>query len=194
MSNIEKVFQIINSNNGTVTSAQVTEANIPRYYLSLMVEKRMLIKVRRGVYITPNNWEDEMYILGCGYPKGVFSHGTALYIHEMTDRTPIEYEMSFPQGYHFRNKESNLKVRYFINKIYELGIEHKKSPYQNDIKVYNIEHTLCEIVKCNYDIQIINDAMKRYVKSKNRNINKLMSYSDIFRVKNKISNYLKVLL
>ena len=99
MKNIEKLFNIINSNNGTLTSAQVTQAKIPRHYLSLMVQKGILSKVRRGFYMTPENWEDEIYILGCSYPKGVFSHDTALYIHGMTDRTPMEYERSFPQGY-----------------------------------------------------------------------------------------------
>lgn len=45
MKNMEKLFNIINSNNGTLTSAQVTQAKIPRSYLSLMIQKGILIKV-----------------------------------------------------------------------------------------------------------------------------------------------------
>ncbi len=194
MKNIEKLFNIINSNNGTLTSAQVTQAKIPRSYLSLMIQKGILVKVRRGFYMTPDNWEDEMYILSCSYPKGVFSHGTALYIHGMTDRTPMEYEMSFPQGYHFRKEENNLKVRYLTKEVYECGIQQKKSPCENYVKVYNIEHTLCDIFKANYDIQIINDSFKRYVKSNEFDMNKLMKYAQMIKVKNKISDYLRVLL
>lgn len=194
MNYTKKLLKLINKNGGTVTSAQVTNANIPQTYLSLMKEKGTLIRIKRGFYMLPDTFEDEMYVLSCSYPKGVFSHGTALYIHGMTDRTPIQYEMSFPRGYHFKKNEENLKIRYLMKDVFEFGIENKKSPCQNNIRVYDIEHTLCDILKANYDVQIINDAIKRYIKSDKCNINKLLEYANKIKVKNKLSNYLKVLL
>lgn len=194
MNYTKKLLKLINKNGGTVTSAQVTNANIPQTYLSLMKEKGTLIRIKRGFYMLPDTFEDEMYVLSCSYPKGVFSHGTALYIHGMTDRTPIQYEMSFPRGYHFKKNEDNLKIRYLTKDVFEFGIENKKSPCQNNIRVYDIEHTLCDILKANYDVQIINDAMKRYIKSDKCNVNKLLEYANKIKVKNKLSNYLKVLL
>ena len=194
MNYTKKLLKLINKNGGTVTSAQVTNANIPQTYLSLMKEKGTLIRIKRGFYMLPDTFEDEMYVLSCSYPKGVFSHGTALYIHGMTDRTPIQYEMSFPRGYHFKTNERNLKIRYLTHGVFEFGIENKKSPCQNNIRVYDIEHTLCDILKANYDVQIINDAMKRYIKSDKCNVNKLLEYANKIKVKNKLSNYLKVLL
>ena len=194
MNYTKKLLKLINKNGGTVTSAQVTNANIPQTYLSLMKEKGTLIRIKRGFYMLPDTFEDEMYVLSCSYPKGVFSHGTAFYIHGMTDRSPIQYEMSFPRGYHFKKNEDNLKIRYLMKDVFEFGIENKKSPCQNNIRVYDIEHTLCDILKANYDVQIINDAMKRYIKSDKCNVNKLLEYANKIKVKNKLSNYLKVLL
>lgn len=194
MNYTKKLLKLINKNGGTVTSAQVTNANIPQTYLSLMKEKGTLIRIKRGFYMLPDTFEDEMYVLSRSYPKGVFSHGTALYIHGMTDRTPIQYEMSFPRGYHFKKNEDNLKIRYLMKDVFEFGIENKKSPCQNNIRVYDIEHTLCDILKANYDVQIINDAIKRYIKSDKCNVNKLLEYANKIKVKNKLSNYLKVLL
>ena len=81
MNYTKKLLKLINKNGGTVTSAQVTNANIPQTYLSLMKEKGTLIRIKRGFYMLPDTFEDEMYVLSCSYPKGVFSHGTALYIH-----------------------------------------------------------------------------------------------------------------
>jgi hypothetical protein len=46
----------------------------------------------------------------------------------------------------------------------------------------------------NGDIEIINNAMKRYIASKNRNINKLLQYADQLHVKTKVLRYLEVLL
>jgi predicted transcriptional regulator of viral defense system len=190
----KKLLKLIKKNGGMITSSQVTNADIPRTYLSSMEQKGNLVRIKRGFYVLPDVFEDEMYVLACSYPKGVFSHGTALYIHKMTDRTPIVYEMSFPQKYHFRKNEDNLKIRYLTKDVFEFGIENKKSPCQNNIRVYDIEHTLCDILKANYDVQIINDAMKRYIKSDKCNVNKLLEYAEKIKVKNKISNYLKVLL
>ena len=190
----KKLLKLTNKNGGMITSSQATSANIPRTYLSLMEQKGELIKIKRGIYMLPDTFEDEMYVLACNYPKGIFSHGTALYIHGLTDRTPIVYEMSFPQKYHFRKSEDNLKVRYLMKEVFEFGIENKKSPCNNNIRVYDIEHTLCDILKANYDVQIINDAIKRYITSDKCNINKLLEYAEKIKVKNKISNYLKVLL
>ena len=137
MNYTKKLLKLINKNGGTVTSAQVTNANIPQTYLSLMKEKGTLIRIKRGFYMLPDTFEDEMYVLSRSYPKGVFSHGTALYIHGMTDRTPIQYEMSFPRGYHFKKNEDNLKIRYLMKDVFEFGIENKKSLNRLNLGTFN---------------------------------------------------------
>lgn len=190
----EKLLKLVTDNGGMITSSQATNAGIPRTYLSSMEQNVTLVRIKRGFYMLSDAFEDEMYVLACSYPKGVFSHGTALYIHGMTDRTPVIYEMSFPQKYHFRKNEDNLKIRYLTKDVFEFGIENKKSHCQNNVRVYDIEHTLRDILKANYDVQIINDAIKRYIKSDKCNVNKLLEYANKIKVKNKLSNYLKVLL
>ena len=100
MDNIEKIREILVQNNGIITTSQVIAANIPRYYLRKMLDKGLLTKVDRGIYIKPEMWEDEMYILQYKYSRGIFSHETALYIHGLTDKTPMKYSMTFPYGYH----------------------------------------------------------------------------------------------
>ena len=70
------------------------------------------------------------------------------------------------------------------------------SPSGHLLMVYDIERTLCDIVKVRHkaDIQVINQAMKSYASSKNKDIAKLMSYADQLRVKSKVLNYMEVLL
>ena len=121
---------------GIITSSEITTAKIPRIYLKIMTDKGLLVRIYRGIYSLPEVWEDEMYTLQCKYKKGIFSHGTALYIHKMSDRTPIKYEMTFPRGYHLKSKNELLKIRCSVNKIYNLGIEEALSPLGRKIKVY----------------------------------------------------------
>ncbi|MGE4385273.1 MAG: type IV toxin-antitoxin system AbiEi family antitoxin domain-containing protein [Endomicrobiaceae bacterium] len=197
MNNIEYINKLFIKNNGILKTSQLTDNNIPRQYLKLMLQKRKIIKVTRGFYILNNNLEDELYIYQQRYNKGIFSHETALYIHNFTDRMLDKYIMTFPQGYHITsyNKEI-ITIKQANSNIYKLGIEEKKSPYNNNIKVYNIEKTLCDIIRGNNinDIQLVIRAIKKYVLQKNKNIPLLIEYATKLKVKNKILKYLQVLL
>lgn len=190
----ETILSMAQEKDGIITSSEITTAKIPRIYLKIMTDKGLLVRIDRGIYSLPEIWEDEMYTLQCKYKKGIFSHGTALYIHKMSDRTPIKYEMTFPRGYHLKSKNELLKIRCSVNEIYNLGIEKALSPLGRKIKVYNIEKTICDLLKTESDIQITKDAIKMYCNSKNRNITKLTEYAKKLNVESKILTYLKVLL
>jgi len=195
--NEDAIQQILKKNNGIVMTTQVTEAGIPRRCLSAMVESGAIYRVERGIYALPEAWEDELFFMQYRFSKGIFSHETALYLHDMTDRTPIRYTMTFPFGYNTGSvKKQGIIAKLSSDDTYELGIIMASSPSGNPIKVYDIERTLCDIVKARHrsDIQVINQAMKTYASSKNKDIAKLMRYADRLRVRPKVSKYMEVLL
>ena len=98
MSNSNKVLTIAKENNGTVTSAMIQSAGIARQYLKLLVDDGSLEKVSRGVYVLPEVWDDEFFNLQSQFKKGIFSNETALFLHDLTDRTPLAYAMTFTQS------------------------------------------------------------------------------------------------
>jgi predicted transcriptional regulator of viral defense system len=182
---------------GIVTSKQVTEAGFHRSVLSELVEAKELMRISRGVYLKPTAWEDELYLLQYRFGRGIFSHETALYLHGMTDRTPARFTMTFPWGYNAASlKDENLTTKRVVKEYYELGVMAMPSPAGNIIRVYDIERTLCDIVRGNNtcDIQVVNQAMKQYAQSKGKDIQKLMGYAEKLRVKPKVLNYMEVLL
>ena len=132
----------------------------------------------------------------CRYGRGIYSHDTALYLLGYSDRTPAKYTMTFPKGYNAPSlKQENIIVKRVVPDNYTLGIIEIKSPCGNPIKIYNLERTLCDIVRgSGSDIQIVNGAMKRYAASKEKDIYKLMKYAEQLRVKPKILHYMEVLL
>ena len=189
------INQMLSENNGFVTAEQVSDYGIPRRCLSEMTDAGMLVRADRGIYALPEVWEDEMFILQYRLSKGIFSHETALYLHGMTDRTPHRYTMTFPHGYNTGNaKKQNIIVKTVLPKLYELGLTDVTSPAGHTLKAYDIERTLCDIIKNKSDIQIISQAMKAYATSKNKNISKLIGYAEQLRVKAKILTYMEVLL
>ena len=192
-----EILYMAETQQGIITSTQVTEAGIPRRCLTSMVRSGLLVRVERGLYTLPETWEDELYILQWRFSRGIFSHETALYLHAMTDRTPSRYTMTFPFGYNPGNVLKRGVVAKVANEeTYPLGIMTLASPSGNSLKVYNIERTLCDMVRTRHkaDIQVVNEAMRIYAGSREKDIGRLMDYAQRLRVKPKILTYLEILL
>jgi predicted transcriptional regulator of viral defense system len=193
----DMVDSLLKQNNGFVTSAQVTAAGIQRRTLGELVAANRLYRAKRGIYALPEAWEDDMYFLQYRFSKGIFSNETALYLHGFSDRTPIIYTMTFPHGYNASGIKGHTAKAKFVNTgIYDLGLIDIKSPSGNIIRAYDIERTLCDIVKGNNscDIQLVNQAMKAYASSKKKDMAKLIDRAERLRVKPKILRYMEVLL
>ncbi|MDR1321603.1 MAG: type IV toxin-antitoxin system AbiEi family antitoxin domain-containing protein [Gracilibacteraceae bacterium] len=193
----ETIQTLLEESNGFITAAQVTAAGIQRRALGELVAAGRVYRAARGIYALPETWEDEMFFLQYQFSKGVFSNETALYLHSLSDRTPISYTLTFPHGYNAAGlKGHNAKAKFVTPEIYDLGITEKSSPCGNPLRVYDAERTLCDIVKGNNgcDIQLVNRAMKAYAVSKEKDIAKLVSYAERLRVKPKILRYMEVLL
>jgi predicted transcriptional regulator of viral defense system len=197
MTYAKQILKIAYENNGTVTSAQVTEFGINRQHLRVLVDKGLLERSGRGVYIIPTNFEDEMFNLQSRFKRGIFSHETALFLLDLTDRTPIKYSMTFPLNYNtsILNREK-VKCYRVKEELYDIGTTMGKSPGGNEVRLYNAERTLCGILKgsSKTDIQIVTEAFKRYTKLNNKDIPLLSQYAKIFRVEKKLRSYLEVLL
>ena len=197
MTDKERLTKLLTlSDNGMITSKQVTAVGIHRGILTELTEAGQLIRYGRGIYIKSDVWEDDLYLLQRKYRRGIYSHDTALYLLGYSDRTPIQYTMTFPKGYNAPSlKQEDLNVKRAMSEIYSLGIIEINSPSGNPIRIYDLERTLCDIVRGNgSDIQIVSAAMKKYASSKEKDIHKLMQYADKLRVKSKITQYMEVLL
>ena len=194
---IEKVTAMVEENNGFITSAQITDAGVQRRVLGELVAENKLYKAGRGIYVSPDAWEDEMFFLQYRFSKGVFSNETALYLHGLSDRTPAVFTMTFPHGYNaYGVKKSGISVKFTKPDNYALGVTEAPSPCGNMLTVYDKERTLCDIVKGNNScgIEVVNQAMKTYAASIDKNIGKLVDYAERLRVKQKIIRYMEVLL
>ena len=193
----EKIEELLEaSEDGTITAAQVTEAGLHRSVLQEFVKSGEMYRFGRGLYVRSSAWEDDFYLLQRKYGRGIYSHDTALYLLGYSDRTPAKYTMTFPKGYNAPSlKQENLIIKRVVPENYEFGRIEIESPSGNPIRVYDLERTLCDILRgSGSDVQIVGEAMKRYAASKDKNIHKLMQYAEQLRVKPKVLRYMEVLL
>lgn len=197
MTNKDVIMQMVHKNNGTITAEQVSEAGLSRGSLKYLVDKGLLVRSARGVYILPEIWEDELFNLQTRFKKGIFSGETALFLFDLIDRTPKRFHMTFPIGYNTTSLNSeNVNYCRVKSDLYKLGITAVQTPGGHSVRAYGIERTLCDILKgrSHTDIQIISEAFKRYAKSNNKNIPLLSEYAKALRVEKKIRSYLEVLI
>lgn len=196
MKNINKVMDIVYAYGGVVKTEELDRLNIHRGYLRTMVERGMLEQSARGVYILPDRIDDELFNLQSRLRKGVFSNGTALYLLGFSDRTPGKFDMTFPASYNTSSVKDEIVAHRVKKELYENGIITVKTPFGNEVNAYCIEHTLCDILHERYciDIQTITDAFKRYARHKDKNLHRLMEFSKIARVEERVRRYMEVLL
>lgn len=197
MTDKEKIKKLLeSSSDGTITAKQVTAAGLHRSILQELVENGELYRFGRGLYVLSNAWEDDFYLLQRKYGRGIYSHDTALYLLGYSDRTPARYTMTFPKGYNSPSlKQESIIIKRVVPENYSFGVIELRSPCGNPIRVYDLERTLCDILRgSGSDIQIVGTAMKKYAASKGKDIHRLMQYADQLRVKSKVLRYMEVLL
>ena len=193
----EEIIRMAKENNGTVTTAMVVEAGFSRGNIKYLADKGMIEKSARGVYILPEVWEDEIFNLQNRFKRGIYSHETALFLWDLTDRTPSRYHMTFPANYNLTNpKEENVQCVQCMETLYELGIANAMTPGGNEVRAYSMERTLCDILRphSRVDIQIVTEAFKRYANRSDKNIPVLSEYAKMLKVETKLRTYLEVLL
>ena len=194
-SNIEIIESIMKMNNGYVTSKELSNLGIHRMYLNIMKEKGMIEKVGNGIYIDSSKIEDSYFVFSLELPNVVYSHMTALYFHGLSIKAPNDkYDITVPNNYfNYKIKEHN--VFYVDKDIYELGLTEVKTPMGNNVRVYDVERCICDIIrsKNRMDIEHVKYAIKEYLKRKDRDLIKLSKYADMFGIKEEVMDFVSMM-
>lgn len=187
----------LKQNNGIITTAQANEAGVSNERLRLLVHSGDLERVTTGIYVLPDEFTDRMFIVQLRRPKIIYSHETALFLHELTDRDPINYMVTVPTGYNpTRLREDGFTVFTIKRELHEIGVTKLTTMFGNSVTVYDLERTICDCLRSrnNLDIAVVTDAIKRYAKRKDKNLSKLMEMAETFKVTKLLRSYMEVLL
>ena len=181
----ESLLALAGENGGILTTAAAKAAGYHGGSLKYLVKRGRLCRAARGVYTLPEAWDDEFVNLQSRYKRGIFSLDTALFLCNLTDRTPHHFHMTFPQDCNVASAS-----------IYPIGIVELKTPSGILVRSYGAERTLCDILRPrnHTDIQIVTTAFKQYAKQSEKNIPLLSAYAECLHVQEKVRSYLEVLL
>jgi len=192
-----QLIDLIKNNGGYITAKEIKSNGINRYYLDNLLKSKTIIRISRGYYSLKNSFADNFYIVLSKSKKAVFSDATALYLHNLSDRNPSIYDITVPYsaGNSYKN-EKNVNLHYVKKELLDLGLIEMESPFGMKVRVYDIERTICDIIKNKnkMDIEIFTKALKSYSKLKSKDLNKLMRYAKQLKVDKKVREYMEVLI
>ena len=96
MNNYDKVLIYTKENNGYITSKELEFLEVNSTFLSNLVNDNKLERVGTGIYKLPEYPIDNFYILSKSSKNMCYSHTSALYLHDMSDRIPLIYDVTVP--------------------------------------------------------------------------------------------------
>lgn len=197
MTKTEKLNDLIKLSNGYLYIADAEKLGISKVYIREYVLANNLERVAHGLYKSSDVWTDDLYILTFNNKKAVYSFDTALMLNGLTEREPSEIFVTVSRSYnasHLRSK--GIIVNYVKDEWLDLGRTISKTVYGNEVSVYDMERTICDIIRVRdkKDPQMFTYAIKEYAKSANKNLPRLMKYAKEFGVEVELRQYMEVLL
>lgn len=186
--------------NGYLSFKNAKDFGISKYRFYQYVRDNNLVKIDRGVYCKSDDLVDELFLIYQKCPQVVFSHDEAFYFYNLSDREPLVHTLTIYSGYNahrLKVKRTNkIKIYNVKKELMDVGKVFVKNSFGNEIPMYNLERTICDLVRSRNSIEIqdFTSVLKNYVKRDDKNLNLLMEYAKLFNVDNVLRKYMEVLL
>ena len=193
----EQLDRLLTEHDGMLQTAQVIASGIVKHIFYEYVKEKNLQQVAHGIYVSEDAWVDAMFLLHLRCNQAVFSHESALFFHDLTDREPSKYSVTVRRGYSpTRLKAEGLSVYTMKPELFDVGLSSGQTPFGHTVPVYDMERTICDLLRSRsrIEIQTFQGALKAYARRKDKNLRALMQYAGMFKVEKILRQYLEVLL
>jgi predicted transcriptional regulator of viral defense system len=195
MTNIEKINEILIHHQGLITRQDLVDQNIPTWFLTDLVKKGHITRLSRGIYSNQFESFDTYFVFQQTHKRCIFSYQSALYLNHLISKMPLQTEVTVYKGYNSSKINDQIRVYTTEKKYYELGMIEKETQFHHFVKTYDMERTLCDMIKRRNEIDsdILKKAFRSYMKDGSRDIAKLKYYAKELKVIKEIDIILDVL-
>ena len=189
--------QSLKNTSGIFEVSRAAEFHLSKESFYKYVKANDYERVGPGMYVSPDEFVDELLVLHKRCPGGVISHDEALFHHGLIDREPMAHTITVYSGYNaLRLRKSGYQVYYVNKNLLELGKQTVTDQFGNEIPMYDLERTIVDLVRnrSKFEIQDFNTALKTYAAMPAKNLARLSEYAKAFHVEKILRGYLEVLL
>lgn len=192
-----KIADVIKRQGGMITARQIARAGVSRQLVQLYVRERLLERVSHGVFVTPDGVVDDLLLLSMKVDDGVLSHGTALYLNGLTDRTPFEPTLTIDRDKVLTaSLRGSVKCFYVPRELLGLGRVMRKTPLGNEVVTYDGDRTVCDLIRSRsrLDDELVLDGLRHYVSWDGKSIARLGEYARAFGIVEEVRRTLELAL
>ena len=192
------IYRVFKSNGGILRTCQLNEHGLYSRQINKLIENGEIIRIKRGIYELIDNIYPEEVTLARLFPNAVIFLESALMIYGYTDRIPSSWQIAVD-----RNSEKSqykidyplIDVFYMESKLLDVGVNINQIEGV-DVKIFNRDRTICDVLRHESKIEreVFSNAIQRYVKDPKKDIKKLLEYSKVLNLKNKVQTYIGVWL
>lgn len=195
----ERIYKVFKKHRGFAKTKDILAAGIHTRNLKRARERGQLIQVKRGLYrlaeiplISNQGFVD----LTRAIPGGVICLLSALSYYELTNFNPSVIAMAICRG--SREPKINyppVEFYHFSKKQFEAGIN-KIEIKGHEIRIYSREKTICDCFRYRnkLGLDIAKEGLSEYLKRKDRNLEKLLEYAEICRIKPLLQTWLNAMI
>ncbi|MCQ2418591.1 MAG: type IV toxin-antitoxin system AbiEi family antitoxin domain-containing protein [Clostridia bacterium] len=197
MNYMTELAAIANRHGGIIETKTAAQCGISKAMLYKLCKEEKVLRIAKGQYILPEDLQDELLSVSRRSENIIFSHETALFLHGISDRTPFEHMVTAPSNcIPSAAIKSECRVYYIKPELFSLGKTVLKTPFGNNVPAYDLERTVCDIVRSRNKVgtETFLAALKLYAASPQKDLNKLYTYAKQLRVSKVLRQYLEVLL
>ncbi len=196
---MDPVTKYLKKHKGYARMKEMKASGIHTREIQKLVKDGRIVKVKPGLYRLADLQPSESHGLVeicLAMPKAVICLNSALAFHELTTFVPTVISFAIPRS----DKPGKLSYPpnepyFFSENQYKAGIEHHETK-AGHIRVYGPEKTVCDLFrfrnKLGEDLAL--EGLKEYLKRRNRDLNKLMKFAEVCRVKGTVSQYVKAIV
>lgn len=115
----------------------------------------------------------------------------------LIDREPLQTTITIYTGYSTsRLVKDGIKVFTVKRELLDLGKVSARTAFGHIIPMYNMERSICDLARNRgrFEIQDYQMAIQSYVRSRDKNLNRLMEYAKSFHVDKKIREYMEMIM
>lgn len=195
---IEMLKKMAEKTGGMITTSQIEKAGISRVLIPTFIDEGVLVKEARGIYYYADEFPDDLQIIQANNPRVVYSYGTALYLWDMSDRTPHVWDVSVPQGFNatrLKKDNKNIRLHYINADKWSVGITETLTPDGNNVRLYDKERCIIDLIKKKdkIDKQLYLQALHEYFNDRTNDHVQLIRYAKIFHIERPVRDYMDIL-
>ena len=196
---MNQVIKYLKAHKGYARMKEMKASGIHTREILKAVDGGDIVKVKAGLYRLSQLelGESSGLVEVClAIPKAVICLTSALSFHELTTFVPTAITYAIPRA----NKPIKLshpptESFYFSEAQYKAGIENHETKAGN-IRVYGVEKTICDSFRFRNKLgeDIAMKGLKTYLRRRKHDLNRLMKFAEICRVKEIITQYAKAIV